>query len=370
MVQKVKGLISRTGESIKGFSSDPINNLGFLIPMAICLTSIVTGIVTYIMFIVNGGYSSQVGSIKENGLDGISEGFTSGTTGMMVPGIVGKILLALVVAELIVMLINYFKNRGKGMRIAMIVDLVVMGVVIALSTVVFRIAVGELVFSEEQLYQALGKFEGVTINLRAILIAYVAVTLVSVICFIVFTLITAECRWMVGYTALSLVFANIVMPLFFLILQNIIPLVSGAVALVVIGALIFFGIKIVASSGGEGGSSPSSSDSSSSGGSWSSSHNEKKVNTGNLSERGEKKRANKELVIEETCAYVPYFNRTLGFKLWKVHGMMHDYIASDNGMITREICSLEWFEKGKFHIYESESGRKIKSSEIPWMKQN
>lgn len=58
MVQKVKGLISRTGESIKGFSSDPINNLGFLIPMAICLTSIVTGIVTYIMFIVNGGYSS------------------------------------------------------------------------------------------------------------------------------------------------------------------------------------------------------------------------------------------------------------------------------------------------------------------------
>lgn len=298
MVQKVKGLISRTGESIKGFSSDPINNLGFLIPMAICLTSIVTGIVTYIMFIVNGGYSSQVGSIKENGLDGISEGFTSGTTGMMVPGIVGKILLALVVAELIVMLINYFKNRGKGMRIAMIVDLVVMGVVIALSTVVFRIAVGELVFSEEQLYQALGKFEGVTINLRAILIAYVAVTLVSVICFIVFTLITAECRWMVGYTALSLVFANIVMPLFFLILQNIIPLVSGAVALVVIGALIFFGIKIVASSGGEGGSSPSSSDSSSSGGSWSSSHNEKKVNTGNLSERGEKNVPTKNLLLK------------------------------------------------------------------------
>lgn len=60
MVQKVRGLISRTGESIKGFSSDPINNLGFLIPMAICLTSIVTGIVTYIMFIVNGGYSSRL----------------------------------------------------------------------------------------------------------------------------------------------------------------------------------------------------------------------------------------------------------------------------------------------------------------------
>lgn len=367
MIQKVKGLVSRTGESIKGFGADPINNLGFLVPMAICLTSIISGIVTYIMFIVNGGYSSQVGSIKQNGLDGISAGFTSGTTGMMVSGIVSKIFLALVIVELIVMLINYFKNRGKGMRIAMIVDLVAIGVIIALSTVVFWIVVGELVFSEDQIYQALGRFEGVTINLRAILIAYAVVTLVAVICFIVFTLITAECRWMVGYTALALVFANIVMPLFFLILQNIIPLVTGAVAIVVIGALIIFEIKIFASGGGEASSASSSS---SSGGSWSSSYAEKKVNTGNLSESGEKKRAKHELVIEETCAYVPDFNRTFGFKLWKIHGMMHDYIASDNGMTTREICSLEWFEKGKFHIYESESGREIKSSEIPWMKQN
>ena len=61
-------------------------------------------------------------------------------------------------------------------------------------------------------------------------------------------------------------------------------------------------------------------------------------------------------------------NRTFGFKLWKIHGVMHDYIASDNGLTTREICSLEMFEKGKFHIYESESGKEIKSSQIPWMK--
>ena len=53
MIAKVKDLVSRTGESIKGFGEDPINNLGFLIPMAICLTSIISGIVAYIMFIVN-----------------------------------------------------------------------------------------------------------------------------------------------------------------------------------------------------------------------------------------------------------------------------------------------------------------------------
>lgn len=118
------------------------------------------------------------------------------------------------------------------------------------------------------------------------------------------------------------------------------------------------------------GSTHSSSGSSSSGGGWFSDDSAKKVNTGNLSENGEKKRQNKGLVIEETCAYVPYFNRTLGFKLWKVHGMTHDYIASANGFrfITREVCDLEMFEKGKFHIYESESGKEIKSNQIPWMK--
>ena len=66
------------------------------------------------------------------------------------------------------------------------------------------------------------------------------------------------------------------------------------------------------------------------------------------------------LVIEDTCAYVLGFNRTLGFKLWKVHGILHDYIAGDNGAGTREIGSLEMFEKGKYHIYESESEKRLR----------
>lgn len=74
-----------------------------------------------------------------------------------------------------------------------------------------------------------------------------------------------------------------------------------------------------------------------------------------------------ELIKKDNCAYVPDYNKSGGFKLHKVHGMAHDYIESDNGIMTREICDLEQFNKGKFHIYEAETMREIKGHEIPWI---
>lgn len=369
MIEKTKEILERAISSVKTFKEDPINNLAYLIVIAMGLTALISGIVSFIMFIVGGGYSLQIELLQNNGIDGISSGFTSGTVGLITSGITSKIMYGLVLAEFIVMLVAYFKTCNKTKRIIMIVDLIFCAIIIALSTVVFWIAVGELVVTEQDAYKYLGAFEGMTINLRAVLYTYLIVAAISIITFLVLIFITRECRWMVGYTVLALLFANIAVPLFFLVLENIIPLVTGAVALVVIGLLIFLGFKIFLS-GSEGGSAPSSSGSASGDGSWSSGYNEKKVNAENLSERGESKRKKGELVIEETCAYVPMFNKMLGFKLWKIHGLMHDYIASDNGFTTREICSLELFEKGKFHIYELESGREIKSGEIPWMKQN
>ena len=370
----IKKVFERTKESIRDFTFDPINNLGYLIPVLIGLITFVSGVVAYVKFIVDGGYVSQINATKEFGLfDGYDDKFTSGTTGMITVGVIGKIILILVCVEFILMLVNYFRTSGKAKRIIMIVDLLFMGVQIALTATVFWIAIGNLVISEEAAYEALRPFDGMTINPKAILITYVVLTLISIITFLVLVLITKDCRWMIGYSAIALAVVYIGIPLVFLFLQNVIPLATGAVALAIIGIVIFIIFKVVLAGGTDGSSMSSSngpSSSSSSSSSWGADYNSKKVNTGNLSERGEKKRQNKELVIEETCAYVPDFNRTFGFKLWKIHGMMHDYIASDNGLTTREICSLEMFEKGKFHIYESESGKEIKSSQIPWMKQN
>ena len=241
----IRDIFERTKESVKDFTSDPIKNLGYLIPILIGLITFISGVISYIKFILDGGYVNQVNATKEFGLfSGYEEKFTSGTTGMITAGVVGKMILALICIELIFLMINYFRTSGKAKRIIMIVDLVVIGIQIALTTTVFWAAIGNLVISEEAAYEVLKPFEGMSINPKAILITYAVITLVSLICFLVLVLITKDCRRMTGYSAKALAVAYLGLPLVFLFLQNIIPLATGVIALAVIGLVIFIGFKI------------------------------------------------------------------------------------------------------------------------------
>ena len=57
MITKIRSIFDRTKVSISTFTSNPISNLGFLIPIAIFITSFISGIVSYVIFIVQGGYN-------------------------------------------------------------------------------------------------------------------------------------------------------------------------------------------------------------------------------------------------------------------------------------------------------------------------
>lgn len=361
IIKAIKAIPRNAKESIKSFRDNPINGLGSIIPMLIGLVSLITGVIAYIRFITSGGYSLQLEMIKQNGFKGIRDSFTTGTTSMMISGVIGKVLLALFLAEFILILINYFKNREIGMRIAMIIDLIVAGIVIALPNITddMFVNVGLRVFSEEQILQI---YKGLEEKAGIIVIIYGGIAIATLIFLLVFIIDTAGCKEMVVYMGYALACAYIIFPLFFLFLQNVIPLVSGVVggvALVVIGALFIFGFKILVSSNGEGGATSSSSGSlahSRSGGTDSGSKKPKK-DTNSLDERIKKG----EIVKENNYAYIPH-----GFEIWKKHGNFDDYIMSSGGWGYCEICRLKDFENGKFHIYESESRKEIRSSEIPW----
>ena len=119
-----KNNIERTKELARDLKEDPVNGLGFLIPVVIGLIALGSGIVTYIMYISKGGYTAQINAVKKYGWFGeYSKKFTTGATGMISSGIVGKILLILIGIEFILMMINYFQCNKKGKRIEMIVDL-------------------------------------------------------------------------------------------------------------------------------------------------------------------------------------------------------------------------------------------------------
>ena len=63
--EKTRKIFQRTTEAIKNFSSDPIGNLAYLLPVFIGVIAIISGIVTYIMFIYQGGYINQINQIKK-----------------------------------------------------------------------------------------------------------------------------------------------------------------------------------------------------------------------------------------------------------------------------------------------------------------
>ena len=64
--------------------------------------------------------------------------------------------------------------------------------------------------------------------------------------------------------------------------------------------------------------------------------------------------------------YIADYQKFGGIKLYKIHGFMGDYIALDNMIVERKLCSLEDAKRGRHKFYEKESGREIKFDEIPW----
>lgn len=234
MGKKIKSVYGRTKEAIMHFKDDLINNLGFLIPIAMCLIVFISGVVTYIMFIANGGYAAQVAIIDENGLiDGVEKAFTTGTVGLILSGIVGKIIIGSIIVEFIILLVDYFKTSGKAKTIIMVIDLVLLMIQISFTAIIIRNVIDKINISWEEAYEYLSTLNNLTINHKAIFVTYVVLCLISLVTFIVLILITKECRSMVGCTFSSLIFATVVVPLVFLLIENILPIVSIIVVMVI-----------------------------------------------------------------------------------------------------------------------------------------
>ena len=351
----IKNLINNVKDSIKDFKQDPIENLAFLVTVGIGLNALINGIIAYILFISRGGYTAQIQAVKEYGIFQSYEGkYTTGTTGMIIGGVAGKILIALLLVEFILLMFTYFKNTGIAKKIIMIIDLGVTGVRLIISLISYLCAMQGSNMDGVPLL-----FGGNSLSVQKIIMINAIVTLCTIAIFFILILTIKACRWMLGYSAIALLMALALIPLIVLILENIIPIATGILAFIIVGIIVVAVIWAVTRSTGAPNPEKSAS--------WNSSesHSGSKKG-GQLSERGERKRKNDELVIEEHCAYIPNYKQWGGFKLYKVHGHIEDYIETDNGFLNRKICSLELYNNGKFHIYEAKSRREIITNEIPW----
>ena len=91
---KNKNFVSRntnaTIDSIKSFKEQPLNSLGQILPVGMVSTSLIGFLVAIIKFVLNGGFSKQISEIDRDFVNGISKGFTYGTSEILTSGIVSK----------------------------------------------------------------------------------------------------------------------------------------------------------------------------------------------------------------------------------------------------------------------------------------
>ncbi len=334
-----------TTASVKFFKAQPLESIGQLLPVSIALTSICAFVVAFITYIVQGGFLNQISALRNDFWNSL----TYGTTNILVSGVVSKIIFVLLIAELIVMLLKYMKTEKMWKRITSGISLLVGVILTSVSGLFLSVIYSSYAPTEnikEKIYLMLVKLEkaellDIAAKLKIVLIIGGA----ALVIFSVFMIIS-KYRWMIKNSIIALLISFIVLPLTLLIVENIIALV----AIVIIGIIVYIILNMVVNSLGSG-------DDVSSG------ELSNKSNTVSSTQTNTRQSSKNILQFSKqgNCIYVPR-----NIKLYKVKGVSHDYICTDNGLSSSEICSLNDLEKGKVRIYKDEKTNMITERDIPW----
>lgn len=208
-------------DAIEDFGTDPLDSLGELIPIAMGGTALIGFVIAYIIFIVQGGYTTQVNIFQLKGMNGVEEAFTYGTVHIIYGKVVSSIINALFLGQIIVMMITFFANESKMMRIFAIIDFALF--VITLITSIIMTMVSIRTIQRDVAHAA-----------RIVFLAAV----ILLVIFVVLTII-AESRWMLGHGVVALLVSYIFFPLLLLFLENVIPGIVGLIILAFMAGIIY-----------------------------------------------------------------------------------------------------------------------------------
>lgn len=326
----IKSVYEDLVDKIRGFRSDPVESLGFIIPYAIGLSALLVGIIAYIIFIVNGGYTAQIAAVEEYGIfAGYDKKFTVGTTGMIFSGVGGIIIAALVALEFILIMTYYFIQGF--LPIVMGVDLGLITIQTITTVYLINKTIGVFPRSYLEMRWVFEPFAEVGIIPEVALVVYGVIAVALIITFVFLLFQIDECKSMVVYSAVSLVISYGAIPLLLLFLQNIIPLVTGLLALIIIVVVVvvlFYFISLGGNSGSD--------------------------NTNYKSNNEESKREPSKPVEMAPTQEVKKYNINTVFYVDKGDGLFEPCgpcIFYKDGFGFRQcVCSVEYFEKGKVAI--------------------
>lgn len=325
-----------TLSSIKNIKEQPLESLAQLFPVSMVCTSAIGFIVAIVKFIVEGGFSNQITAINGN----ISEGFTFGTTIILTSGVVPTIISIFLLAEVILLLILYFKTENKVKKIAVVICLGIGSVLFGFAG--FFLAVGFGLISSEKaeiiLLNILSNFDGMQID--TIVNGLKIIALIGLVLLIVFTILmfASKNRWIIKNTFIALLISYIILPLVLLLIENLIPMLIGLITIAFIGIVLLLITKIFLSERVESSSSYG-------------------YEYSNYSKSSK--------LVKTTVPYQKEIKEWSG-PFWRDEGGMGFFLSQEDHIycynIWKEkhaICTVTAFETGKVAIIDSKTKRRI-----------
>lgn len=123
--------------NIKNFKTIPIQSLLTIIPFIVCIITILVFLIGFIMFIAQGGYSTQMNALKLIFTNGFKSGFTKGTTYLFYNNILATVITTLLLINLVLIVINVFKNDTRAKKILISATLIIPIVAVIILLIIF-----------------------------------------------------------------------------------------------------------------------------------------------------------------------------------------------------------------------------------------
>lgn len=255
LFRQIKNNMAATAAFTRSFKKQPLDSLGHLLPIGMIGTSAIGFIVAIVIFILQGGYTAQVSAIKGNIIGGLEKSFTSGTASLLVEGIVPGIISILLIAELTILVISYFRTETTAKKIFISIFLGISVLILGFSGFVQTSGFGIFKLSEEaqtgiinilSLFDVSSTIPSSIFSTSSAFNGLIVLTLIGVLAFTAFIIMAffSQHRWMIKDSAVALVVAFIVLPLALLLVENLVPFVVGIIALTIISGLLYVICKI------------------------------------------------------------------------------------------------------------------------------
>ena len=250
LIGNIRDTLKSAIDSVKTIKEQPLKSLGELFPIAMVFVSIIGFIAAFSSFISNNGYSKQIQIIKNDFIDGIGDAFTTGTVHILTTGMVSTIILLLLLAEFIVMLISFYQTENKIKKIASVVCLGLGVVVFGVAGFILAVGYDIINFSyeiESKILSIFTIFDGADVS--TVLQGFEIAAFIGAAALFIFIILmlTSQYLWMVKKSAIALLVSYVLLPLLLLMFENIVPMITGAIAVVLLGIFAVIGLKAAVS---------------------------------------------------------------------------------------------------------------------------